>query len=183
MQPWSLTSDQKRIRVLGHHKQKNIGRWFILKAIISGVLMGLFGELAVKNWFVAVKGWKGGCRNPNPVLFNHDSVPFPLIIDFFMNWVYKYYLFRFSWCKQIHSTRLACVPPSFKVWTFVTCQHQLGVFTGILPAKLCLLICKARLSLCKRDAFWVHWRPGNKHFPLLPSPWQASDSYLNANCH
>lgn len=38
------------------------------------------------------------------------------------------------------------------------------------PAKLCLLICKARLSLCKRDAFWVHWRHGNKHFPLLPSP-------------
>lgn len=35
------------------------------------------------------------------------------------------------------------------------------------PAKVCRLICKARLSICKRDTFR---RAGNKHFPLLPFP-------------
>lgn len=38
------------------------------------------------------------------------------------------------------------------------------------PAKLCLLICKAGLSLCKRDAFWVHRRPRKQTFSPPPLP-------------
>lgn len=144
-----------------------------LQAVCLGIL---FGELVVKNWYVAVQGW---CRDPNLVLLNYKALLFSCYFRFYFIFfincvccrsVHSLKIFKFSWCKQILSTRLACVLPPFKVWTFVTCRHQWRVFTGLLLQKLCLLICKARLSLCKRDAFWVHRRPRKQTFSPPPLP-------------
>ena len=68
----------------------------------------------------------------------------------------------------------SALPPPFKVWTFITFRHQWSGVPGTLPLpNFALLICKARLSLCKGDASRVRRRPRKQTLPPPPLPLTA----------